>query len=282
MALVHPVNEKLKRFAIEQASRYPSRLVYNRVESGAVDQPTLRLLFDAPDPEIAQAAAMAAAAGAQDDKQMAVLPPEMRARWREIVVGCPSVWSGSSDWRGYLGEILEGDPALCADWVRYWLKRWDAGGENYESSRTVLEAIRGLLAAVRTALIANVPAETEANRLLGDAILCLVTGNAEAAAALLDRPECSGLHHLALAGNISAEWMERALLAMERGWNPESIVQAQHGGVWALVGTPIQHYQRRIDELEALRPGPSQRKADRRLQIVEVGIAFYQARRDWK
>ena len=276
VALVRPVGERLKRLAIREAAPWPG-LVRDLVGRDEVDQATLSLLFEAPDPEIARTAALQLGTPPSAER-LASLPPEMRARWREIVVGCP-VHDGDGFAGWALGEIMERDSAICADWVRAWFGRRRNDGGRHEDTTDVQAAIGNLPADVRTALIADVPHDAPAFP-LQDIVQRLVAGNVAAAAALFGRPECERLHRLALKGDAGEEWMERALLALEHGWTPESVVAAQRGSLEGPYGSESRHWQERIEAFGRLRPAPGQPDAGPRTRIAEAGLARYEEQRD--
>ena len=275
VALTRPADEALKRLAIRQAAPRPAP-IRELVARDEIDDATLRLLFDAPDPAIARTVALEL--GVSDNERLASLPPEMRARWREIVVGCPVPgYGGFVEWA--LGEIMGQDDAICADWVRSWFGRRRNDGGRYEDTTGVRAAIGNLPAEVRTALIADVPCGVPEFS-LQPIVQCLVEGNIAAAAALFGRPECGKLRRLALKGDIGEEWMERALLALKHGWTPESVVAERHlGSIEGPYSSESRYWQQQIEAFERLRPSPEQPDAGSRERIVEAGIARYEAER---
>ena len=163
--------------------------------------------------------------------------------------------------------------------MRAWFGRRRNDGGRYEDTTSVQAAIGNLPADVRTALIADVPHDAPAFP-LQDVVQRLVAGNVAAAAALFGRPECGRLHRLALKGDVGEEWMGRALLALEHGWTPESVVAAQRGSVEGPYDSESRHWQERIEAFGRLRPAPGQPDAGPRARIAEAGLALYEEQRD--
>lgn len=273
VTLVRPVGERLKRLAIREAAAW-LRLIEELILRDKIGYATLALLFDAPDPDVARTAALTLAA--RLNERLDDIPPRLRPRWREIVADCPAD-AGDGGW--VLGEILKQDDTICADWVRSFFERHREATRRYEPLLGVGAIIQNLPVDVRTALIADLPCSAPAFP-LQDIVQSLIAGNNAAAAALFDSPECGKLHHLALQGDIGAEWMERALLALDRGWTPQSVVDAQRGSIESWAGSESEHRRQLIEAFKHLRPAPGQPNADRRTRIAEVGVAIYAAQRD--
>ena len=112
--LARPCDDHLKRLAIQGAAEELS-LVRGLVVREQVDQATLAFLFDAPDALIRREAAVAVGTLRSGERLNALLA-SIRRRWRDIVFASPAA-------DGHFSKILEGDPALCADWLRACLGR---------------------------------------------------------------------------------------------------------------------------------------------------------------
>ena len=265
-ALVRPAGAGLKRFAIRRAA---PRLIESLVGADALDHATLALLFEEPDSDVARTAAFAL-----PEQRLAGLPPRLRDRWREIVVGSPPE-GHLVRWNESLARILERDRDLCADWTRAWFGRLrEHGSEAYEPPGIEIErAVGGLPVDVRAELIADVPAEA-----LSGVIRCLVSGDVAAAEALFARTDLERLHYCALAGgpeDLGEAWMKRALLAMGRGWEPERIAESLLYGGTRWVGDESEHWRRYAEAFERLLPAPGQPDADRRKRIADAGMAHF-------
>ena len=281
VALVRPAGTGLKRLAIRRAA---PRLIKSLVGADAIDHATLTLLFEEPDSVVARTAALALGRAdtlgdARSRQRLAGLPSRLRDRWRKIVVGSPPE-GVIGRWDGSLARILERDRDLCAEWVRAWFGRLrEHGSEAYEPAGIEIErAVGGLPADVRAELIADVPAEA-----LSGVIRSLVSGDVAAAEALFARPDLERLHYCALASgpeDLGEAWMERALLAMGRGWEPERIVESLLYGVQRLDSDESEHWRRYAEAFERLHPAPERPEADRRKRIADAGIARFGKLRD--
>jgi len=74
--------------------------------------------------------------------------------------------------------------------------------------------------------------------------------------------------------------MERALLAMDHGWEPERIVDALLlGPIVSWSGEASAHWQRQAEAFKLLR-SPEQPDGERRARIAEAGLARFGQRRD--
>ena len=78
---------------------------------------------------------------------------------------------------------------------------------------------------VRLYLIEAIPVDTPSYP-LQDVVVELVGADLSTAKTLLDRSDLKDIHRVCLRRGPSESWMERALVALERGWTAESIVAA--------------------------------------------------------
>ena len=245
-------------------------LIDNLVLMGQIDHPTLALLFDAPDPSVRRQAAITIGS-AQSGRQLESLPRSLLSRWRDIIVD-----SSAGDYS--FSEILKHDDELCADWLRAWLTR-EAEGEHEFLPREVREAIAGLPVEVRATLIGDVPASAPLS-LLQEAVRSLVSEDLDVMMALFDRPELEWLHSVALRGGPSEVWMDRALLALDRGWDPRHIVGETYFSESGWSGEESKHWQRKVDAFARLRNETAERADPRRERIIAAGIACFERERD--
>ena len=285
-ALVRPAGERLKRLAIGRAAPWLG-LIESLVLRDEIGDGTLALLFDAPDSEVAREAAMAlGAANEVRAGRIGRLPPALLERWKEIVVSVPPDGGGGASGAWRLARVLEGDHALCAGWLRARfasLRDQEPSGHRIPG-REVQEAIASLPPEIRTELIGDVPAGAGSS-LLGYYIPSLLAGNAGAAAALFGHPELRSLHHLALRRTPGEDWpadeswMERALMAMDHGWEPERIVGALLSGPMSWAGDESAHWQRQAEAFDRLR-SPELPDGARRARVVAAGIDLFGKLRD--
>ena len=279
-ALVRPAREELKNLAIGQAGPWLG-LIESLVIRDEIDDATLALLFEAPDPQVAQEAAMAlGAANEVRAGRLERLRPPMIERWKEIVVSVPPDGGGvSGSW--ILGQVLKQDHDLCARWLRarFVILSEQKWLEHRIPGREVQEAIASLPPKIKIDLIRDLPVGVNAF-LLGVYLPSLLAGSSTAVAALFDRPDLDDLHHLALCRApgenwpVDEAWMERALLALEYEWEPERIVDALMRGRMSWSGDESAHWQRQADAFKRLR-SPERPDGERRERIATAGIARF-------
>ena len=285
-ALVRPVREELKRLAIGQSAPWLG-LIESLVIRDEIDDATLALLFEAPDTQVAQEAAMAlGAANEVRAGRLERLQPPMLERWKEIVVSVPPDGGGSVSSSWSLARVLKQDHDLCARWLRV---RFAILSEQKWPAHRILgwetqEAIASLPPEIKIDLIRDLPADLDAF-LLGVYLPSLLAGSSGAAAALFDRSDLDDLHHLALCRSpgddwpVDDAWMERALLAMDRGWEPERIVESLMRGRMSWSGDESAHLQRQADAFKRLH-SPEQPDGERRERIAAAGFARFRQERD--
>ena len=266
VALTRPCDDRLKQLAIEQTAPW-CRLIDDLVLRGQIDHATLALLFEAPDPSVRRQAAVTIGT-VRSGERLEHLPPPMLARWREIIVDSPA-----ND-AYYFPQLLKRDDQLCADWLRAWFGRHAQGDYAFRLPE-VQAVIANLPVDVRIALIGDVPADVAPN-LLWDAVRSLVSDDLDVMVALFDRPKLDQLHGVALRGGPSESWMVRALLALDRGWDPERIVAETQFAESGWSGEESQHWQRKVDAFARLRQEAAVPQDARRARIITAGIAYFE------
>ena len=270
VALAHPCEERLKRIAIEQAVNWPS-VVDQLLIRDEVDHATLALLFDAPDRSLRRSAAVTLGTFMRR-RRLEELPHHLREQWRQVIVESPSDIMMFAD-------ILKSDDELCAHWLRALFGR--ASDPYYYEflSPDVVAAIAGLPADLRAALIDDIP-EGASTWMLQEAAGHLVSDDCVVMAALFARADLDSLHGAALREGPSEAWMNRALLALDHGWEPERIVPSllSFGPTW--VDGEHTVWEQKIDDLESLRPEDDAPDAERRELIIAAGIAILEQMRD--
>ena len=270
VALKHPCGDGLKRRAVEQAASRPT-IVDELIMRDEIDQATLSRLLDAPDVSVQRHVAVTLGTWT-GPWRLAALPPSMRARWREIVVASPG-----DDMM--FATMLERDPELCADWLRAWFRRVSEPG-HYEYSRPDLaEAIVGMPAELRRSLLDDVPADVPRS-LLDGTVRHLVSDDLDLVGALFEKPDIEHLHDAVLRGGPSEDWMERALIALDHGWDPGRIVFSTRPGSLSWSGNLSDVWRGRINDFERLRIETDHVDAQRRERIISAGVAYYERLRD--
>ena len=268
IVLTHPVGEEIKAKGIAGLTGRHRSLIRSLVMRGEVDAETVERLLDAPDPIVARESAVAIGYGA-GEAQRSALSDAGQARWREVIVA-------SSPDEFWYSEILKRDPDLFADWLRAWFARLESGSTDHALlPRTLVEGIGGLPLLVRRELIDAIPAHIRSFPLRGIATE-LVGSDLSVAEALLDRVDLDDLHWACLRRGPSEVWMERALLALDRGWEPERIVGATMFSESAWSGEESHHWQAAVDAFSEL----DRRDDVRRGAIIDAGVNAFSDLRD--
>ena len=108
----------------------------------------------------------------------------------------------------------------------------------------------------------------------------LVSEDRVVMAALFARADLESLHGAALRGGPSEAWMNRALLALDHGWEPERIVPSllSFGPTWVDGEHTI--WEQKIADLESLRREDGEPDAEGRELIIAAGITILEEVRD--
>ena len=268
VALTRPVALPLKDAAIRRMTGEYQNLIATLILREQIDQETIERLLDAPDMIVARDVAVSIWQARRKD--LAGLPPTMLAQWRDVIVRSPA-----DDY--WYSVILTSDPTLLADWVRAQFFRI-GDKSSYEFLPPKLEEpLRELPATVRADLIRAVPADVF-SIFLQDVVTQLVGDDTTIAMVLLGREELKELHWAALRDGPSEAWMERALAALERGWEPKRIVASMTGGTSSWEGEASLHWQSKIDAFADLRhdlPADVPRET-----VIAAGIEYFTKQRD--
>ncbi len=279
VALTRPVGLPLKDAAVRRVTAAYRNLIAVLILREQIDQETVERLLDAPDMIVARDVAISVWQARRAD--LAGLPPTMLARWRDVIVRSPA-----DDY--WYPVILKSDPTLFADWLR--ARFFGMGDESrYEFLLPILEEpLRELPATVRADLIRAVPADVF-SIFLQDVVTQLVGDDTTIAMVLLGREELKELHWAALRDGPSEAWMERALAALERGWEPKRIVASTIGGTssWGGRSEPALAVEEALPKkgklsTKQLSNGSSPRASSlarrlalqRRSSLVRLGVGF--------
>ena len=272
VALTRPVALPLKDAAIRRMTGEYRNLIADLILRKQIDQETVERLLDAPDMIVARDVAVSIWQARRKD--LAGLSPTMLAQWKDVIVRSPA----DDSW---YSVILTSDPTLLAGWVRAQFFRI-GDKSSYEFRLPILEEplqepLRELPATVRADLIRAVPADVF-SIFLQDVVTQLVGDDTTIAMVLLGREELKELHWAALRDGPSEAWMERALAALERGWEPKRIVASMTGGTSSWEGEASLHWQSKIDAFANLRHDPPADES--RETIIAAGIEFFTKQRD--
>ena len=268
VVLTHPVGEEIKAKGIAGLTGRHRSLIWSLVMRGEVDAETVERLLDAPDPIVARESAVAIEYGA-GEVQRSALSDAGQARWREVIVA-------SSPNEFWYSEILKRDPQLFAEWLSAWFARLESGSpDHWLLPRTLVEEIGELPLLVRRDVIDSIPADAPSFP-LQDVATELVGSDLSVAEALLDRADLDDIHWVCLRRGPSEPWMERALLALDRGWEPERIVGATMFSESAWSGEESHHWQASLDAFSEL-----ERTDDvRRGELIDAGVKVFSDLRD--
>ena len=96
------------------------------------------------------------------------------------------------------------------------------------------------------------------------------------AEALLDRDDLGDLHWVCVRRGPNEDWMERALLALDRGWEPERVVSYTQFSESTWWGEESHHWQAKIDAFSGLDHGSDGRRA----RIIDAGLMVFGALRE--
>ena len=268
VTLTHPVPEELKVKGIARLSGQHRNMIEWLFARGEVDTKTVDLLLDAADPIVARDSALAIAHG-EGKALLANLSERGQARWRDVII------AGPPDEFWY-AEILKRDPDLFAEWLRSWFGRLgDRFTDQWFLPHTLLEEIGGLPMPVRRDLIEVIPTDTPSYP-LQEVMTELVGADLNTAEALLDRSDLKDIHWVCLQRGPSEPWMERALLALDRGWELEKIVRATTFSESSWSGEESHHWQKVVDSFSKL----DRRDDERSGEIINVGVKVFSDLRD--
>ena len=267
VVLTHPVREDIRAKGIAGLREGHLILIEGLLARGEVDSETVECLLDAPDPIVARDLALAIAHVA-GKSLLSGLSQAGQARWREVIIAGPP-----DDW---YAEILQRDPVLFAEWLCSWFGRLQSNCiDQWLLPHTLVKGIGGLPVRVRRDLIEAIPAGTPSYP-LQDVVTELVGADLNTAEALLDQSDLKDIHWVCLRRGPSEPWMARALLALDRGWEPERIVGAimYSAGVWS--GEESHHWQKAVDAFSELDGRDDERRGD----IIDAGVRVFSDLRD--
>ena len=270
VALMHPVGSRLKDLAIDRMTPAYRNLIEFIIATDRADPDTLERLLNARNQGVARDAAVALG-HASSGTRLEDLSQSAQARWRAVIVQSPA-----DDY--WYSEILGRDPDLLADWLRAWFGRMRDGSSYELLPHTLEEVIRQLTADVRADLIRDVPSDVP-SFYVQDLVTLLVSSDLRVAEVLFERADLKGLQSAALHDGPSEAWMERALAAYERGWEPAQIVAMTMFAERGWSGEESRHWQSKVHAFESLREG-NQAVDTPRERIISAGVAYFEKQRD--
>ena len=268
VVLTRPVGQSLQAKGIASLSGQHSRLIEMLLARGEVDSETVERLLDAPNPIVARDSAIAIALGA-GTAPMSGLSNAGQARWREVII------AGPPDEYWY-SDILNRDPDLFAEWLRSWFAQLERRSiDHWVLPHDLVDGVGELPLHIRRKLIKEIPADTYSYQ-LEDVVAKLVGADLSTTEALIDRSDLKDIHSVCLRRGPSECWMERALLALDRGWEPELIVSYTSSSESGWSGEESHYWQEAVDAFSRL----DRRNDDRRSQIIDAGVKTFTDLRD--
>ncbi len=265
VGLTRPVSTHVKEQAIAQIS-LGGFDINGLIIRNELDEVTLELLLTAPDQELAWRVALALW-GWRHRVALEGLRDDLRQLSRDLIVNHPAEDQ-------LYQSVFEQEPEVLVDSIRAWWERLRTGSLEFLPMH-VEDLVAGLSIEARLDLIADIPADLLSDHRL---VSQLVSSDLRVAKALFEREDLEHLHGAALNGDPDAAWMERALLALDKGWSPERVAFETSMDV-AFSGEASAYWQKKVDAFESLRVSGPNQEPDRE-RIVAAGIALYEQKRD--
>lgn len=270
VVLVRAVGPRLKDLAISRMTAAYRNLVEFIIATGQADADTLERLLNADDRVVARDVAVALG-HASRGLLLGDLSESARARWRAVIVMSPA-----EDY--WYSVILGRDSQLFADWLRAWFGRLRDDSTHEFFPHTLEETIGRLPVELRAELIREVPSDVP-SFYVQDVVTRLISTDLEVAGVLFERTDLKDLQWVALRDGPDEAWMARALMALERGWEPAQIVANTMFAERVWSGEESRHWQSKIDAFESLRESNQLDDAARE-RIIVAGIEYFEKRRD--
>jgi hypothetical protein len=142
---------------------------------------------------------------------------ELRIDWEQAVIG--DLTEGH-----FLEEILASDSGLARRWLE---KRLRSRGERlWKSGRAISVAATVIAKEERGALIPLIPAD---DMYSGDVAKHLIASDLDLFSILLGRTDLRAIHLSPLAGSVAPQWIGKAIMALDHGYEPAAIAAAAYG-----------------------------------------------------
>ena len=263
--------EDLRTAAVWRAKDFP-KLVETLALTDRIPTPVLGDLLTRGGP----VAALAAAVGHWIADPRGTVEPTVSSAWRDAILlararedGGHRLDSGLGYW---LGDILESDSGLAADWLRAELEAAPPGGLFLLlETEPTWHAIRALRPEQRNDLIATGNLGRHSTSVLG----LLVNDDPEVFRVLLDREDLSALHLAPLRRCPDAAWWALAGIAVEAGIGAEAVAHAafelEMDG-WS--GSEAEHRRRWVEAFAAMTNAADPRLAE----VAHIGEKEARAR----
>ena len=262
LTLPHPPEELFER-ALQQLDDSAGYVKW-ACAVGKIPEHRLRLLLRHPNAAIASAAAE----GEWELEPLGSVRETLRDDWEQAVV------RSSSDLY-WLSEILRGLPDLAYRWLQNHIDGEEHDVYDHANEKVIQSAVSVLTLDKRRDLLDQMPDHYGFDTL----IVSLVRGYPDLYQELLQNKRLERYHSAPLAGVLEGEWIERAILAYDAGYSPESIASSAvfgHLGATSPAGPWSAHWAKWVERFERLLS-----HADERIQrIGEAGRAWAIRERD--
>ena len=266
--LTHPVCDGLRTKGITKLDWRHRNMIEWLLARGEITGETAEHLLNATDPIVARDSAIALTHGGRKTR-LSDLSQEGQARWREVIIASPPD-------QFWYSRILKSDHDIFAEWLCAWYFRLGIGSaDHWFLPRTLIQEIGELPIHVRRELIEAIPADTPSHP-LQDVVTELVGEDLTITETLLNRSVLKNIHWVCLRRGPSEPWLERALLAFNRGWDPESIVATTRFSESTWSGEESHHWQKAVDAYSKL----DSRGDEHRGEIIDAGVKFFSELRD--
>jgi hypothetical protein len=217
---------------------------------GLIPLPTLKTCLEAPRPDVA----LAAAIGEWLADPRAQVRPEISAAWRAAILRGSledNFRSSRSSSSGWLSEILAQDPDLAFAWLQARLRE-DRPYRVWEGS-PFAKAVSSLDREKRILLLEQLAEEEPIPIGIGT---LLIGRDPEIYKRLLSSKELAKCHWEPLASLPDEGWIELALVALQSGYDAESIAKAAFWSTQSYWGSGAEHWAQWQEEFSRLENDP--------------------------
>ena len=277
LALRLPVSDISKADAVRRIDRRHLNGIEFLIMRSELDEPTLDLLLSSTNRAVVAHVALTLGSMA-GMRTSAPLSEDLDLKWRETVVSLSI--SGDSSYHDHwrFSEMFEHDQTLLTLVIERWFDILPDSPFARLPFR-IEESIANLPLDTRLKLISRIPEEVSTPA-ISSTVEALVSDDLEATQAIFDRRDLGKLHRFGLAGEPTAPWIERALVAMDHRWSAEKVVASSlpSSGTWR--GVDSAHWQTKLDGFRNLRALAADTHDPRVEGIIDAGIEHFSRLRD--
>lgn len=213
-------------------------LVEALVLRGEVPSETIKCLLSSGDLDVARAAAYGEWLASPEK----TVRPELYDAWLHVIIS-----DYTSDY--WLEDIFHSSPDIAYQWIEGVLSTPEI--VNHSLEKSLRAAVEQLDTQKRIDLLEKV----DLNTFGFQTTLLLVSGNIAVYKALLENTRLKDIHLYPFIGNITDEWIDKAIFALDNGYKPEEIAHAVHGiGMTAIVwfGKESNEWSKKVEQFKRL------------------------------